>query len=88
MPAGGNPPITLLGAGAGATIIDANTIDRVFHVHAGRTATISGVTIRNGLVPGTLIGGGIWNLGVLTLAETRLLVMRRLMAAASKTTTG
>ena len=33
-PGSGNPKITITGAGAGSTIIDANQIDRVFHVRS------------------------------------------------------
>src|ERR1700757_1679811 len=40
--------VTISGAGAGSTIIDGGGLDRVFDVRAG-TASISGVTIRNGL---------------------------------------
>lgn len=42
--------LTLTGAGAATTAIDANALDRVLHVHSG-TVTISDVTIRNGLTP-------------------------------------
>lgn len=70
-PAAGNPVITIAGAGAATTIIDADGKDRVLTVADGRTAAISGVTLRNGspLVGG---GGGIQNHGVLTL--TRVVV--------------
>jgi hypothetical protein len=61
--------IAILGAGAAATIIDANQIDRVLHVAAGRAANITGVTLRNGAVPSTT-GGGIYNQGTLTLTNT------------------
>ena len=67
----GNQAITISGAGAGTTIIDANQIDRVFFIHHPRTATISGVTIRNGYVAGILnVGGGIYNLGSLTITDS------------------
>jgi hypothetical protein len=69
-PASGNPVITITGAGPGATIIDANQLDRAFHVHPNRIATISGVTIRNGYIVGdTTFGGGIFNEGVLTVSN-------------------
>jgi hypothetical protein len=64
-PASGNPIITITGAGADTTIIDANQIDRVLHIHAGRTVNITGVKIRNGYTAND--GGGIWNEGLLTL---------------------
>jgi hypothetical protein len=59
--------LSILGAEASSTIIDAQTASRVFHTEgAGNDITISGVTIRNGkAVPtpgGTLVeGGGVLN---------------------------
>lgn len=59
--------ITINGAGAGSTIIQAGTlgvgeppngIDRVFHVIGAYTVNISGVTARNGNIAGD--GGGIF----------------------------
>jgi hypothetical protein len=64
----GSAVITIAGAGAGTTIIDADQIDRVLHVHPNRSATISGVTIRNGLVLGGS-GGGILNEGLLAVSD-------------------
>ena len=68
-PVSGAPVIAISGAGATTTIIDANQIDRVLSVATGRTANISGVTLRNGAVPGTR-GGGISNQGTLTLSHS------------------
>src|SRR5579859_292316 len=65
-PASGNPVISIIGAGAANTIIDANQIDRVLYVDAGRTAVISGLTLRGGFVS-KINGGGIANLGTLTV---------------------
>ena len=65
-----NAVIAITGAGAATTIIHGNKLDRVFHVYSGRTATISGVTIRNGYRSGVGldgVGGGILNQGSLTL---------------------
>ncbi len=59
-----NAVIAIVGAGATKTIIDANQIDRVFHVEPTRTATIKTLTIRNGYAD---TGGGILNEGTLTL---------------------
>lgn len=61
-PASGSPAITISGAGGAITIIDGNATDRALTVAAGRTAVISGVTVRNGY------GNGILNYGVLTLS--------------------
>jgi predicted outer membrane repeat protein len=65
----GDPFITISGAGANSTIIDANYIDRVLSVGAGRIATLSGVTLRNGLSDA---GGGIASAGALTLSHVTL----------------
>ncbi len=68
-PASGFPIITIAGAGAATTIIDANHLDRVLSVAADRGATISGVTFRNGFIGYTFSGGGIFNSGDLTLTD-------------------
>lgn len=67
-PATGNPVITLTGAGAATTTIDADGKDRVLTIDAGRTVTIGGVTLRNG-APAAGGGGGVQNHGVLTLTS-------------------
>ncbi|NTU65256.1 MAG: hypothetical protein HGB05_18115, partial [Chloroflexi bacterium] len=67
-PASGNPVISIVGAGAVTTIIDANKIDRVLSVGLSRTATISGVTIRNGFRLSAQ-GGGVSNSGLLTITD-------------------
>ena len=70
--------ITINGAGAGNTIIQAGTlgvggppngIDRVFHITGAFTVNISGVTARNGNVTSNN-GGGIYNLGTLTITNS------------------
>ena len=65
----GNPIITVRGAGAGLTTIDANQIDRVLQVKPSRTASISDVTVRGGLLGSGLGGAGIYNAGSLTLSR-------------------
>ncbi|MEO7063976.1 MAG: choice-of-anchor Q domain-containing protein, partial [Dokdonella sp.] len=65
-PASGSGVISLIGAGAATTIIDANRIDRILHVGVSRTASVSGVTFRHGYTGGDN-GGGIFNEGNLTL---------------------
>ncbi len=70
-PSGGNPTITLSGAGAASTIIDASFLDRVLWVHEYRTAIISGVTLRDGLTPGGS-GAGVKNEGALTVSYCTL----------------
>ena len=39
--------LTILGAGAATTLIDANQLDRVISVGAGATVTLANVTLRN-----------------------------------------
>jgi hypothetical protein len=65
-PVNGSGVISLVGAGASTTIIDANRIDRILHVGVSRTASVSGVTLRHGYTGGAN-GGGIFNEGSLTL---------------------
>jgi CSLREA domain-containing protein len=49
-------PVTVVGAGAGSTILDGNATDRVLDIHA--QTEIFGMTVRNGLVDGP--GAGIY----------------------------
>lgn len=56
------------GVAAGSTIIDANQIDRVMTVDAGRVVSIGRASLRNGYVA-TANGGGVMNLGSLTLQD-------------------
>lgn len=53
--------VTIMGAGAGSSIIDGADIDRAFHINPSGNLTLtvsfSGVTIRNGSITGA--GGGI-----------------------------
>lgn len=60
--------LTVSGAGQSTTIIDGQALDRVFDIAQGVTATVSGVTIRNGDIGGG-DGGGIHNRGNLTLTN-------------------
>lgn len=67
--------LTIVGAGAELTIIDGAGRDRIFHVPSGRTASISGLTMRNGFIdpldPGLFepSGGGLLSRGNVTLAD-------------------
>ena len=45
--------LTLTGNGATSTIIDGNGADRVLHIRNSATATISGITIQNGISSGS-----------------------------------
>ncbi len=62
--------VTITGAGADITIIDATALGpyRVLRVASGVTAEVSGVTIRGGT--GDPDGGGIYNSGILTLSSS------------------
>src|SRR4051794_25449600 len=69
--------LTIQVAGGGTATIDANgtvTHDRAFEIASGVTVAITGVTIRNGQVSGTLGptagGGGILSQGILTLTAS------------------
>ncbi len=60
--------LTIIGQGPGATVIDANGIDRAFSLLNANTVVISGVTIMGGAPGG--IGGGIYNINTdLTLTN-------------------
>jgi CSLREA domain-containing protein len=48
--------LTIAGAGAGATTINANGIDRALEIRPGRIATIRGVTITGGRAPNGFTG--------------------------------
>ncbi|HEV7732876.1 MAG TPA: right-handed parallel beta-helix repeat-containing protein [Candidatus Binatia bacterium] len=50
--------MTLQGDGPGLTIVDGNETDRVFDVQTSELVTLTGVTIRNGIAPGSF-GGGV-----------------------------
>jgi hypothetical protein len=67
-------PLTIQGAGASSTVIDAHGASGVLHIAAGGSTAINGVTITGGAVSGSggLVGGaGIYNTeGVLTLTGT------------------
>lgn len=59
--------LTIVGAGAATTVIDAAGLDRVFHIQRSVTVAISGVRVRNGFQD---FGGGIYNRGTLVLTES------------------
>lgn len=64
--------LTLSGAGADTTILEANLNDRVFHILPAAVVTLSGVTIRNGNIAqaaASHFGGGIYNQGTFTLSN-------------------
>ena len=68
-PVSGNPVITLMGAGASTTIIDANQLFDIFSIDVGRTVVLAGVTLRNGYAD---FGGAIDNFGALTVTRSTI----------------
>lgn len=66
--------LTVLGAGAGETVIDADDIDNVFLIHRSAAAEIDGVTVTGGYrvagSSGALLGGGFFNAGSLVLKNS------------------
>lgn len=65
-PSNGMTTVSIVGASAETTIIDAGQIDRVFSIEFPRVATFSNITVRNGYAL-TDVGGGIFDDGFLTL---------------------
>jgi hypothetical protein len=65
--------LTIIGAGAGRTIVDGNHLDRVFSIGIPATVSISDMTITDGDATGggtskeIDMGGGVYNTGTLTL---------------------
>jgi len=72
--------LTITGTGATTTVIDGRGFDRVFHILAGASLTMSGVTITNGRATDGFGGGGILNAGALNLSDAAV--------TASRSTTG
>jgi hypothetical protein len=69
--------ISVSGPGAGNLAVDGNANGRVFHIGAGTTVAISGLTIRNGMVTGNFpagSGGGIYSFqATLTLNDCAII---------------
>ncbi|NOX53028.1 MAG: S8 family serine peptidase, partial [Planctomycetes bacterium] len=64
--------LTIVGAGAGQTVIDANGLDRVFHVLPGASLRLVDVTVRGGRTTGEDDGAGVYNAGQLTISDSEL----------------
>ena len=60
--------LTINGAGASATIVNANGIDRVFNVLSNASATFNGIKITGGSIGGS--GGGIYNQATTTINDS------------------
>lgn len=65
-----NRSVAITGAGAGASIINSGGMDRVFDITGAYTVSISGVTITGGNTAAIGAGGGIQNLGTLTVTNS------------------
>lgn len=63
--------VTITGAGAGVTIIDGGGLDRVFDVTSGITASISDLTLRNGVATGDA-GGALFSGATLTMSNVEV----------------
>ena len=61
---------TIVGAGAATTIIDANGISRVLHVHDRATLNLKNVTLTGGTAKESNGGGGILSLGTVTIQDS------------------
>jgi predicted outer membrane repeat protein len=64
--------LTIIGAGAGRTVIDADFLDRIFHIFSGVNVSIRGVTLVNGNVTSVEDGGAILNFGNLSLEDVEI----------------
>lgn len=68
-----NSSLTIAGAGRSNTIIDANGLDRVFHITLTDGVQLSDLTITGGDPGAAEVGGGIWLVaGTLTLTNLRI----------------
>lgn len=73
--------LTINGLSTPATIVSGNSIDRVFDVQAGATASIDGITVTNSS------SGGIRNTGTTSLAKAEMCSQRSDVMAACRIAT-
>ena len=67
--------LTIVGAGADVTIVDGGGLDSVFASPlAGKTINISNLTIQNGAVPASKVGGGVVAMGNSNLTLTNVVI--------------
>ena len=64
--------LTIIGAGSTQTFIDADFLDRIFHIFTDVNVSIRGVTLLNGSVTRVEDGGAILNFGNLTLEDVTI----------------
>ena len=65
--------LTIRGAGVGLTVIDANSLERVFEIFAGAELILEDVTITGGLVVGSADGAGINNVGTVSIINSEII---------------
>lgn len=68
--------LTIVGAGATKTTLDANHIDRALYVHPGAALTLQKLTVRGGRAPnssGNVYGSGVGSLGLALTIEDAIL---------------
>ncbi|MCI0440563.1 MAG: hypothetical protein L0177_15730 [Chloroflexi bacterium] len=68
-----NKSLALQGAGADSTIIEGTARQAVITIGAGATVSISGVTVQNGGRSGVNGSGGIFNDGIATLSDSKII---------------
>ena len=61
--------LTIQGQGKDLTILDGDSLDRLFEVHSGATVILSGVTITKGKAA---FGGAIYNSGNLSISDSKI----------------
>jgi CSLREA domain-containing protein len=69
-----HPNLTISGPGASSLTVQRSTVSgtgnfRIFFINGGKTVAISGLTITNGMLVGSGAGGGVRNLGTLSLTN-------------------
>ena len=68
-PLSANQSVIIEGVSAATSVIDANQIDRVMAIAAGRVVTLSKITVRGGYSVNS-VGGGINSAGALTILDS------------------
>ena len=67
--------VSIIGASADTTLVDGAGLYRVFEVFSsGRTISFQALTIQNGSVDATVVGGGFYNQGTNTISFTDVVV--------------
>jgi hypothetical protein len=64
--------LTIAGRGADLLTVSGNHVTRVLNITAAVNVAISGLTIADGQVPHQVNGGGIYNVGMLTVVDSTL----------------